>query len=530
MAGWPKFPLAMKAKNGYREHMAPAPKSPPVYSGNCPPEKRKFVLIAAILASAMGFIDGSVVAIAVPKLRDSLDASFVQVQWVTAGYFLFMAAPMLVAGAAGDRYGIKRVFGIGIGLFVFASLSCTIAWSAEALIFFRCLQGIGASIMVPGSMAIISRNYPREERGAALGTWVASSSITTVCGPLIGGILLSQGGVEAWRLIFAINLPLGGIALLLLWLKVPDDEPRERVPVDLVGAFLAIVGMGALALGLSLIGETREFWLGLIAILSGLAVLAFTMEWWLSARHPMIDLDLFRSKAFAGANLMTFAVWAGLGAVLFYLPMVLVIGWSMNELVAAGTLLPFGLTIASMSRFTGKLADRYGARMFLSVGPAVSACGYLWLALGLWQENYWLGIIPAVALLGVSLGLMASPLSAAVMSAVDDDKAGQASGINNVVARFSNLLGIAGLGALASTAYASFVRGSGLDPAVSNLMVQAGFGERLTGALYQVTTQQIQFEGMNHALAVTCIVATISCVVGGLVGWLTQERRRKKRA
>ena len=510
--------------------MVSAAKSPPVYSGNCPPERRKYVLIAAILASAMGFIDGSVVAIAVPKIRDSLDASFVQVQWVTAGYYLFMAAPMLVAGAAGDRFGIRRTFGIGIGLFIVASLLCALAWSAETLIAFRCLQGLGASIMVPGSMAIISRNYPRDVRGAALGTWVAASSITTVCGPFVGGILLTEGSEEAWRLIFAINLPLGGLALLLVFLKVPRDEPRERVPMDMIGAVLAILAMGSLAFGLSLIGEPGQATNGIAAIVFGLAGMLGTILWWLRTTHPMIDLDLFRSRAFAGANLMTFAVWVGLGAVLFYLPMVLVTGWSMNELEAAATLLPFGLTIAAMSRFTGKLADQYGVRLFLSAGPLVSALGYLWLAVGLWQQNYWLGIIPAIGLLGLSLGLLASPLSAAVMSAVDDDKAGQASGINNVVSRFSVLLAIAGLGALASATYASFVRKSGLDATVVDLMVSAGFGERLTGALYQVTTQQIQQDGMNHALAIMCLVVSGSCVFGGLVGWFTQDAKAPEQA
>ncbi|MGL5009690.1 MAG: MFS transporter, partial [Paracoccaceae bacterium] len=210
----------------------------------CAPEARKWVLLTAILASSLGFIDGSVVAIALPAMRASLGASLAEAQWFANAYLLVLSAFILAGGALGDRFGTARVFGAGIGIFVLGSVLCAVAPTPETLIAARAVKGLGAALMVPGSMAIIGKAYPREMRGRAIGTWSAASAITTALGPIIGGAVLTLGPDWAWRLIFAVNLPLGGIALWLLFTRVVPDRGQPGVPIDLLGAVLATVGLG----------------------------------------------------------------------------------------------------------------------------------------------------------------------------------------------------------------------------------------------------------------------------------------------
>ena len=217
--------------------------SAPAQPAFVPAERRIFVLVAAILASSMGFIDGSVLSIATPAIRADLGASLADVQWVSNAYMLFLASLLLIGGAAGDRFGLRNVFSLGIALFVLASLVCAIAPDAQFLIVARAVQGFGAALMVPGSLAIIAKAYPREQRGKAIGLWSSFSSLTTILGPVIGGFVLTTLGEWSWRLVFAINLPLGGIALALLWLRVPADMPDRSRPIDLVGGALVTIGL-----------------------------------------------------------------------------------------------------------------------------------------------------------------------------------------------------------------------------------------------------------------------------------------------
>ena len=490
----------------------------------CPPHARKYVLATAILASALGFIDGSVVAIAVPQMRASLDASFAEIQWVSNAYVLFLASLMLIGGAAGDRFGLKRVFGFGIALFVLASQLCAIAWSVESLIAFRALQGAGAAIMVPGSMAIIGRNFPKSERGRAFGIWVAASSVTTSMGPLVGGLLLTWGGPEIWRMIFAINLPLGGIALFLMWWFVPSDPPRDRKPLDILGGVMVTLSLGAIAAGLTILGEGDGGPQPVALLFGGAVLLVLAIIWERRVTHPMIDLDLFRSREFSGANVLTFLVWTGLGAVLFFLPMVLVTAWGKNELLAAGAFLPFSIMITVLSPFAGQWTDRLGARPFLTFGPLVAALGFVLLALAVWYEKYLTGVVPAMLVIGVSFGLMASPLSAAVMGSVDEDKTGAASGINNMAARMSNLFAVAGLGILLALIYRAIVWQSDLAGGAKTALIDAGFGEVLVGTMAVAPVQAVQTQAMNLAFAGLCLVVAVLCIAGSLVGWFTQPR------
>ncbi|MFD0915087.1 MFS transporter [Pseudahrensia aquimaris] len=494
---------------------------PQTSAHHCAPDKRKYVLITAILASALGFIDGSIVSIAIPQIRQSLDASFAQAQWVHNAYILFLAAFILVGGAAGDRFGIRRTFGFGIGLFIAASQLCAVAWSPESLIVFRMLQGMGAAIMVPGSMSIIARNFPREERGKALGIWVAASSITTSMGPLLGGLLLSQADGEIWRFIFAINLPLGGLALALLWWQVPNDAPRERKRLDLMGAVLVTLSLGAIAGGLTLYGEAGGGLGSLVIFGTGLVLLVFALLWEWRTPHAMIDLALFTERTFWGGNVFTFLVWMGLGTLFFYLPMTVVVGWQMSEFYAGLMFLPFSAVIATLSPIVGRYVDKLGPRPFLIAGGIFSVIGYASMSRAVWVQDYWYGVLPSQFLIGISLGLAGSTVAVAVLSAVPDDKSGVASGINNMVARMSGLIGVAALGILVAAVYVASVMESGLPADIAAMVAQAGFGERLTGGLYQISTQTAQTLGMNAAVATLCATLSVLSFVGVVVAWFT---------
>lgn len=493
----------------------------------CPPERRKYVLIASILASAMGFIDFSIIAVALPQIRSVLGASFSEAQWISNAYMLFLSALILLGGALGDRFGLKFVFGIGIALFTLASLACAIAWSTESLIAFRAIQGMGAAVMIPGSMALVSINTPRAERGRALGIWVSASAITTSLGPLLGSLLLTYGDSQGWRWIFAINLPFGALALLILWRLVPADTPTHEgglASIDWTGAFLVTAALAMMAGGLTFLSEMHGGPWAITLILVGVLVAAIAIWWELRHRDPMVNLYLFNNPAFAGGNALTFLVWACVGALTFFVPMLLIVAWKLPPTYAAGVFLPFSVMIALLSPITGRLVDRFGTRLFLTAGPFVAGLAFLAFAWAVAKQHYWLGVLPAATLMGTGMGLTASPISAAVMNAVESRDTGAASGINNMVARMSGMFGVAGLGAIIAYIYGAVVQGGDLHPDVALLMVEAGFGERLTGALYQISTETLQAVAMNHAMIGLCLVMCVMCWCAAIIGWISQPK------
>jgi EmrB/QacA subfamily drug resistance transporter len=413
----------------------------------CRTEDRGWILTAAILASALGFIDGSVVAIAMPAMREGLTASLVEAQWIGAGYLLALSALVLTGGAMGDRFGVARVFGLGILIFVVSSAICTLARTPEAMIAARVVQGLGAGLMVPGSMAIIARAYPPETRGRALGLWAAASSMTTAAGPILGGLLLTWGPDWGWRLIFAVNLPLGVLALWILLRKALPDPGRQGAPVDVTGALLACAALALLAWGLTE--------LDLAAIAAGAVVFAGFVLHQARAAAPMVRLSLFGDRCFAAANLATLLLYFALAAMLFYLPMTAVTAWGAREIDVTLALLPLGLLIGALSTSAGRLADRIGPGPMIAAGAALVAladAGVAWVAP--WADM-WRHILPLMALKGVGMALVVAPLSAAVMSAVGEAEQGVASGINNAVARVANLGAVALMGAVAAAAYAA---------------------------------------------------------------------------
>ncbi|MEM1233422.1 MAG: MFS transporter [Pseudomonadota bacterium] len=412
----------------------------------CAPEQRRLILIAAILASALGFIDGTVVSIALPAMRASLDTTLAQAQWFSNAYMLFLSALILAGGALGDRFGLARIFSFGIGFFIVASMACAIAPTPEFMIGARAAKGIGAALMVPGSLALISRAYPKQERGRAIGIWAAASALTTALGPIIGGLVLTLGGPEFWRWIFAINLPLGLLALWILRRAVRADPVQEDAPVDWFGAGLATLGLGSVAYGLTNLDALGVSVAGVLVLVAFLAHEA-------RATHPMMPLRLFSDARFSAANAATFLLYAALGAMLFYLPMAVITAWDITPIEASAAFAPLSVFISALSTRAGQLSDRIGPEPVIAMGAGIVAIAYTVIALTAELQAFWTATVPAMALAGFGMAFVVAPLSAAVMASVEDGQTGAASGVNNAISRMASLLSIAAFGSLAALAY-----------------------------------------------------------------------------
>lgn len=418
----------------------------------CADRLKPYVLTVAILGSSMAFVDGTVVTVALPAIARGLGAGLADLQWIANGYALCLAALMLIGGAAGDRFGRRRVFALGTAVFAAASLWCGLASSPGELIAARAVQGMGGALLVPNSLALISGNFPKAERGRAIGIWAAWSSIAAAFGPILGGWLIEAG---SWRLIFLINIPIAVVTLALAFARVPESRDQTAAGgLDWTGAVLVAAGLGAVAYALTVWGETQARGTGLMLVaLAGVAALAaFT---WMQGRaaNPMMPLALFRSPAFSVANALTLVLYFALGGVLFFMPMTLIEVHGYSTSLAGAAFLPFTALMALLSGWAGGLLDRYGARLPLVVGPIIAGLGFAALAPWPVGVSFWVGVVPAMALTGLGMAITVAPLSATVMNAVADSQAGVASGINNTVARVAGLLAVAGFGIVVTSVF-----------------------------------------------------------------------------
>lgn len=403
-----------------------------------------------MLASALGFIDGTIVSIAIPAMRETLGASLSEAQWISNAYMLTLSALILVGGAIGDRYGLARTFSAGIILFILASLGAAAAPTPDVLIAMRALKGVGAAMMVPGSLALIYRTYPPDERGRAIGIWAAASAMTTALGPVIGGVAITLAGPETWRWLFALNLPFGAIALWLLAGAVTADRSSDGARIDWIGATLTVLGLGALAMAMTGAGSAA----GVLAVLGAVALLAF-LVWEARTPHPMMPLGLFKSSAFSAANLVTLSLYFTLSAIMFLLPMTVIAGWGETEAVASAAFLPVTGFIAVLSTYFGKLADRFGPGRLIASGSAIVAIAYVLLAVTTPFHAFWAAVVPAMCVMGLGMSMVVAPLSSAVMGAAPDAQAGVASGVNNAISRVAGLIAVALMGGLAASQYAA---------------------------------------------------------------------------
>lgn len=413
----------------------------------CPEASRPFVLAATILASAMAFIDGTIVTIALPALQQDLDASFSRLQWVVNAYALMLGGLILVGGGLGDRFGRRRIFAAGIGIFALASLFCALAPTAEFLIFGRALQGVGAALLVPQSLAIIAASFPKEVRGRAIGIWAGASAITTALGPPIGGVLLD---LLDWRAVFWINLPMAAAAIWLTLTYVPESRNEEAAgSVDWQGGLVAVIAFGALTVGLTQIAEHGEA-STLVFILVGLGlagVFLFTRVE-RQAANPLVPSALFKDPAFTGGNVVTLFLYGALGGVLFLLPFDLIAHRGLSAAEVGLTMLPIGLVIGVFSRFAGNWADAQGPRMPLALGSFLVAVGTAMLALAI--PAYLAGVLVPILILSGGMAMVVAPLTTAVINAAPDALSGAASGVNNAASRLAGLFAVAILGGIAS--------------------------------------------------------------------------------
>lgn len=499
----------------------------------------RWTLMSTILASSMAFIDGTALNVILPSLQRDLGATASDLFWVLNGYLLMLAALIIVGGSLGDKLGRVKVFKFGILIFTIGSILCGFTPSIQLLIIFRMLQGIGGALMIPGSLAIISAIFSKEEKGKAIGTWSAATTIVTICGPVLGGALADMG---LWRFIFFINVPLGILSMVVLHFKVPESREPGKSKVDLLGAVLLVLSLSLITFGfleMPEIGSTHP--LVIFSLIAGTVLMAFFIVVEKKIHQPMVPLSLFSNKTFSGVNLLSFFLYAALGAMMLFLSLNIIQVQGYSQLQAGLTFLPFSFTMILLARKMGSLSDRFGFRKFLIIGPMLTGFGMLWLAMiGLTDgpQDYWSTFFPPFMLFAIGMSITVVPLTTAVMNCVDESKSGIASGINNSVTRISGTFINAVLGAVAILLFTNYSMGEfellGLsDEMKDSLQIEATkLGEARASLSYTNDVQAkvntiFQWGFITTYKWVGMLSAALAFLSAGIAFFMVEEKQRK---
>jgi EmrB/QacA subfamily drug resistance transporter len=424
--------------------------------------RKRWTLVACIMGSGIVLLDGTVVNVALPTIQRALGGGLAAQQWVVNGYLLTLGSLILIGGSLGDLFGERRVFAIGVSGFGGASLICALAPSIGVLVAARALQGVAGALLVPSSLAVIVNTFGESERGAAIGSWTAWGAIAGVLGPLAGGELLALG---SWRLIFLMNIPLAIACASLILVAIPASAPRDEDParparrVDYTGAILCALGLGGPVF--ALIEQPRLGWSSpavIVPLIAGVALLVMFLVYESRAQGPMLPLGLFRRRNFSAGNVETFAMYAGLAILFFFLVLFLQQIGGYTPLQSGLATLPVTIVMFVLSRAFGGLADKFGPRFFMGAGPLIAAAGLLLFQRVGVKAVYLSEVLPPLLVFSLGLSMTVAPLTAAVLAG-SEHQAGIASGVNNAIARVAGLLGTASVGAVIASAFAASMDG-----------------------------------------------------------------------
>jgi EmrB/QacA subfamily drug resistance transporter len=457
----------------------------------------RWVLVATIAGSGLVFLDSTVVNVALPTIGREFNTGLASLQWTVNAYTLTLAGLLLLGGSLGDHFGRRRLFVYGIVWFAIASLICGLAPNAPALIGARALQGVGAALLTPGSLAIIEATFRPSDRAPAIGAWTGLGGVATAIGPLLGGLLTQA---VSWRLVFFINLPLTALALWAAIRHVPESLDEGEPRLDLAGSALAALGLAGVTYALT---EGPDLgWTSPVVLLSAVggvaAMVAFVVVERFSS-HPLLPLDLFRSRQFTAANAVTFVIYGALGGALFLLPIQLQRVVGLSPLASGVALTPITIIMLLLSARAGRLAQRIGPRLPMTVGPLVSAVGLGMLELVRPGTSYWTSTLPAVVVFALGLSLTVAPLTSTVLASASEQHAGVASAVNNTVARAAGLLAVAilpvaaGISGTGSLAPATFSAGFHSATRIAAVLTAAG------GVLAFLTIREPDAEGAARA-------------------------------
>jgi EmrB/QacA subfamily drug resistance transporter len=473
-------------------------------------EKRKRLTLAAtILGSSMAFIDGSVVNIALPAIQQALHADAVSTQWIVNAYLLLLGALVLVGGSAADLYGRRRIFLWGIAVFTTASIACGLAPNITVLVISRAVQGLGAALLTPASLAMLGATFDQHERSHAIGIWAGVGALTAAAGPVLGGWLVDQ---LSWRAIFLLNVPLAVAAAGLAMLFACESHDPQAKRLDWPGAGTIAIGLAAITWGLGAIPASGFHDTTVLAALAaGAAFLTGFVA--IEARlheRAMMPLSLYRSRDFSAANALTLLLYFALSGSLYYLPFGLIRLGGYSATQAGAALLPFALIMGFGASFAGALSDHFGPRLSLTAGPLIAACGLAQLAFADLGNSYWAGVFPAICVLAIGMTVTVPPLTSTVMASVGEAHAGIASGVNNAVARVAGLFAVAALGAVLFASFSHHLAG---PPAQANEALNAVLAGEAGVAAEAIAA-------FGRALRTVMLVSALCAALAGAIGWL----------